>query len=251
MLYTTFENKSIIKGVLTAVDPLHIGGGYQYGTDLINADGAVLKDAAGNPVIPGSALKGVVRTKFETILRAAGITVCDPFNDKDENCLTRAKAVRIKQEKLPPAQQAEKLYQASCDVCRLFGNRQFAGKLHFKDCCYLGDAPCRFEKRECTGVDRVTGSVAMKAKHTFEIIPKGTQFDFVLIVENLAQEQERYLALILDILCGKGITDEDFLTVGGKSTRGLGRIRLDITEQTRFTADDCRNKILAFLNREE
>lgn len=254
MLYTKFENKTIVKGILTAVDPIHIGAAGKESLNPIEVDNAVLKDAAGNPLIPGSSLKGVVRSQFEAILRSVGARVCDIHNDKDESCTSQDIIKRIrsrsKDQKLPLLEQAELYYEASCEVCRLFGGRQFAGKLHFKDCYYAGDSPCLFEKRDGVGINRETGSAARGVKYDFEIIPKGTQFDFELIAENLDEKQEKYLGLILDMLCGKGMTDGDYLAVGGKTTRGLGRIRLEISEQTRRTAEDYKKSIFAFLNGE-
>ena len=47
MLYTEFHNKHIIKGILTAVDPLHIGAASKDSLNPIEVDNAVLKDAAG------------------------------------------------------------------------------------------------------------------------------------------------------------------------------------------------------------
>lgn len=250
MLYTEFNNKHVIKGILTAVDPLHIGAASKDSLNPIEVDNAVLKDAAGNPLLPGSSVKGVVRSQFEAVLRSVGARVCDVHNDRDDVCTSKRKIDEIKKSKLPALQQAEAFYEASCDVCRLFGGRQFAGKLHFKDCCYIGNETCRYEKRDGVGIDRETGAAKTRVKYDFEIIPKGTQFDFVLIAENLTPEQERYLRLILDMLCGKGITDGDYLAIGGKTTRGLGRICLKITEHTKMTAEDYRQKISAFLNGE-
>lgn len=254
MLYTTFENKTIVKGILTAVDPIHIGAAGKDSLNPIEVDNAVLKDAAGNPLIPGSSLKGVVRSQFEAILRSVGARVCDIHNDKDESCVSKrvidAIRSRSKEQELSLLEQAQQYYEASCEVCRLFGGRQFAGKLHFKDCYYYGDSPCLFEKRDGVGINRDTGSAKQGVKYDFEIVPKGTKFEFELIAENLDEKQEKYLELILNMLCGKGITDGDYLAVGGKTTRGLGRIRLEITEQTRGNAEDYKKRIYAFLNGE-
>lgn len=250
MLYTKLENKTIIKGKLTAVDPIHIGAASKASLDPTEVDSSLLKDASGNPVIPGSSLKGAVRSRFEEILRTIGGRVCDIHNDKDENCVSKNVTREISAKHLSLADQAQEFYDASCDVCKLFGGRQFAGKLQFKDCYYIGDKPCAIEKRDGVGIDRNTGSAKRGVKYDFEIIPKGTQFDFELIAENLDENQEKYLALILDMLQGKSLSDGDYLSVGGKTTRGLGRICLNIDNRNRMTADDYRKKITAFLKGE-
>jgi CRISPR-associated RAMP protein (TIGR02581 family) len=243
MLYSTFSNKFIVKGTIVAVDPIHIGAASSDSLNPIEVDNAVLKDSNGNPVIPGSSLKGVVRSQFESVLKLMGRTVCDIHNDRDEKCISKAKADTIKKKNISRKEQAEELYNGSCEVCRLFGGRYFAGKLHFKDCSYAGDAPCQFEKRDGVGIDRETGAAKKNAKYDYEIIPKGTCFDFEIIAENLDAEQESYLDFIIRLLCGEGISDGDYLAIGGKTTRGLGRIALNGFTKEKITPDELKNRV--------
>lgn len=243
MLYSKFENKVIVKGVLTAVDPIHIGAGSKETLDPIQLDANVLKDGFGNPLIPGSSLKGVVRSRFEAIMYSLGRRVCDIFNEDDNRCISKDKADSIKKEKLSRKKEAQRLYEESCDVCRLFGGKKFAGKLHFKDSYYIGDQPCKYERRDGVAIDRKTGAAKRGAKYDFEIIPKGTKFDFELIAENLDPQQEKYFDFILQMLCGNGITNEDYISVGGKTTRGLGRVKLDNITIEKTDAEEMRKKL--------
>ena len=57
MLLDKFYNKYIIKGVLLAESPIHIGSGDE-SYDPTQIDNAVIRDVNGNPYIPGSSLKG-------------------------------------------------------------------------------------------------------------------------------------------------------------------------------------------------
>ncbi len=158
---------------------------------------------------------------------------------------------RSKRKKIPLEEQAQRYYDQCCDVCKLFGGRHFAGKLHFKDCNYIGSAPCIFEKRDGVGINRNTGAAQTNVKYDFEIVPKGTKFDFLMIAENLDKNQEKHLELVLNILCGIGITDEDYLAIGGKTTRGLGRIKLEKVETSKMSSETYREKIMAFLSPEK
>ena len=248
MLYDTFVNKFVIKGVLEAVDPIHIGASAKDSLNPIEVDDSVLKDANGNPIIPGSSIKGVVRTQMESILKGIGKRVCNIHNDMDKNCtdkdfLKKIQKIESEQEK------AQKIYEQSCEICKLFGGRGFAGKLHFKDAYYIGDAPCAYEHRDGVGIDRETGSAQKGVKYDFDIIPKGTKFDFVLIAENLDQEQTAFFYYIRDLLCGNGLTDEDYLSVGGKTTRGLGRIRLIDVQESSVTAEDIKKRLDSYLTK--
>ena len=228
MLYNSFQNRIIIRGEIEAIDPIHIGASAKESLNPVDLDAHVLKDAAGNPVIPGSSIKGVVRSRFEAILRTLSVPVCDIFNKSDETCTSQAFITKIQKDKgKTDAEKAQDLYNRSCTVCQLFGGRAIAGKLRFKDCSYIGEK-CAYENRDGVGIDRDTGAAKRGAKYNFEIIPKGSRFDFMLIAENLDEAQKPYLNFILDMLEGKGITEGDYIAIGGKTTRGMGRIRLAI-----------------------
>ena len=89
-------------------------------------------------------------------------------------------------------------------------------------------------------IDRDTGTA--KNKYDFEVIAKGTQFDFYLIAENLDDAQQNQLNFIVELLKGNSVVEGDYLSVGGKTTRGMGRVRLTDTTITTITAEDLKNK---------
>lgn len=247
MLYHRFENRTIITGVLEAIDPLHIGASAKESLNPVDLDQHVLKDAAGNPVIPGSSIKGVVRSRFEAVMRSLDLPVCDIFNTEDSACATNQAIKHVqKDNRLSDAAKAETLYDMSCVVCQLFGGRAVAGKLRFKDCSYIGET-CAFEKRDGVAIDRDTGAAAGGKKYDFEIIPKGSCFDFTLVAENLDAQQETYLAFILRMLEGKDIVEGDYLSIGGKTTRGLGRVRLKDVKTETLTREVMKARMLAQL----
>lgn len=243
MLYDNFENRTIIKGELVAVDPIHIGASGNGSLNPSDLDAHVLKDSLGNPIIPGSSIKGVIRSRFEAIMRSIGENVCDIFDNKPENCVSDNFAKEtFRDKKLDDIAKAKALYDKSCVVCRLFGGKAVAGKLRFKDCSYIGE---KFvgEKRDGVGIDRDTGAAKGSAKYDFEIIPKGSRFDFVLIAENLDEQQGKYLKFIIDMLEGNGIIDGDYLSFGGKTTRGLGRMKLEKTSIQKIDANKLKEQI--------
>lgn len=215
MLFDKFNNKSTITGVLTAIDPIHIGSAGAEVLDPTQVDNSVLKDLNGLPVIPGSSIKGVVRSYFEAVMRSVGKNACDCMDSKNK-CVTDNDMKSFRGSEIDKAQQA---YNQSCDVCKLFGGTALASKLQFKDSTYIGDV-CVYEHRDGVGIERETGAAKRGAKYDFEIVPKGSKFTFTLIAENLDDEQKKYLDFILKTL------ENGELSVGGKTTRGLGRIQL-------------------------
>src|SRR5690606_22340524 len=72
-----FERRTVLHLRLEATTAFRIGVGRSH--DATTTDLPVLRDAAGVPVIPGSSLKGVVRSQIEALMRARNIEACDPF----------------------------------------------------------------------------------------------------------------------------------------------------------------------------
>lgn len=233
MLFDKFENKYVLKGVLVALDPIHIGTSAKSSLDPVDVDSSVLKDSRGFPVIPGSSVKGVVRSWFESVLRGAGINACDVLDDK-KYC-TRDREYEIKKCK-DIRKKAELAYECSCEACRLFGGRELAGKLQFKDCYFTGEKPS-YEFRDSVCIDRETGAAKNRKKYDFEIISKDSEFSFYLTAENLDEKQKKYFDFIVE-----GLKSGE-LSVGGKTSRGLGRFMVKDIEIEAVTADDIRKRL--------
>ena len=237
MLFDKFENKKIITGVITAIDPIHIGSSQREGMDPTQVDNSVIKDASGKPIIPGSSLKGVIRSNFEAVLRSVGKKACNVFDTRDKICLTNEELNSISNNKSTNYyEKAEKMYDKSCDACKLFGGRGVASKLQFKDCAFIGEK-CVYEYRDGVGIDRETGAAKGGAKYDFEIVPKGSKFTFYMTAENLDDDQKKYLDYILNVL------ESGELSIGGMTTRGLGRIRLEDREENEISLVDLQKAL--------
>lgn len=231
MLYDKFVNKYTVKGKLIVTDPVHIGSSVKNSLDPSNVDNSVLKDSRGIPVIPGASVKGVIRSHFESVLRGIGANCCDVLDNRE--CCTEKADVRGKTKKIESQREkAEIAYSCSCEACRLFGGREFAGKIHIKD-CYLNGTPS-FEYRDGVGIDRETGAAKRGAKYDYEVVSKDSEFDFIMTAENLDEKQEKYFEFIL------GTLESGELSIGGKTSRGLGGFRIEIEEREKKTADDIR-----------
>ncbi len=81
-LLDTFDQRLRMEGVLATRTGLHIGAGES--GDPLATDSPVVRDASGAPFVPGSSLKGVVRSATESLLRGAtnghggeGLWTCD------------------------------------------------------------------------------------------------------------------------------------------------------------------------------
>ncbi len=238
MLYDKFYNRYIVTGKLVAIDPIHIGSSSKNSLNPIDVDNSVLKDNNGRAVIPGSSVKGVVRSYFESVLRSIDENkVCDVL-DKEKCCTCQEKAVKnLKDAKKSPEKYAKVVEEESCDVCKLFGGREFAGKLQFKDCYLIGEPS--YEHRDGVGIDRETGAAKNTVKYDFEIVSKDSEFEFTMIADNLDDQQKKYFDFIVAAM------EEGNLAVGGKTTRGLGRFKIVIDDAGKkiITADDIKARL--------
>ncbi|SFP76938.1 type III CRISPR-associated RAMP protein Csx7 [Caldicoprobacter faecalis] len=225
MLLDRFYNKYIIKGTLIADTPIHIGSGEE-SFDPVQVDNSVIRDSNGNPYIPGSSLKGVLRSYLETLLISgvderfnACLIVNEPCLDNDDVKSIKETCKSSQSNQNVDRLVAEEIYKKMCTVCRIFGNQYFASKLVVNDCT-LKEDKAYVERRDGVGIDRDTGTAADKKKYTFEQLAAGAKFDFCMTVDNLEPEYEELLKLMINVL------KSGELRVGGKTSVGLGCIRL-------------------------
>ncbi|HEY8476235.1 MAG TPA: CRISPR-associated RAMP protein Csx7, partial [Chloroflexota bacterium] len=181
----------------------------------------VVKGPDGTPFIPGSSIKGVLRFQAERILRSltgrADLRACDPFDDP---CLTDA--ARRPERGEDERTYAERIWSASCLVCRLFGSAALGSRLLFKDAHLLNgdDLPVVTQVRDGVGIDRDLGAAREGIKYDFEVVVPGARFDVEILAENVEPWE---LGFFLSVL---RLWEEGTLAIGGKVTRGPGWGRL-------------------------
>lgn len=177
------------------VDALHIGSG-----DPAEPGGpnAFLANAAGEPVVPGSSLKGVIRSRAEYLLRSLGGRACP-----DGRC-------------------------SDCPSCEVFGygggkrgtDDEAVGRrsaVAFRNSGIEGFHP---SERIHVSVDRFTGGALDGALFQDSVVDAGS---FRVTVDPLHGEAPDYaLGLILAALID---LDEGLLGLGGSVTRGYGTVR--------------------------
>lgn len=221
------EARLRLTGVLTTRTGLHVGAGAA--GDFDGLDQPVLRDALGLPFIPGSSLKGVVRSTIEAILRAndgraRGLWACDPLvqgGPEDQRACGAHEGGRRQEAQAAP----------HCAVCNLFGSRVLASHVRVSD-ALMRDAARRnpIEVRDGVAIDRDTGTVAGRQKYDFEVVAPGTSFDLEVFVENPEPWSMGLLLLGFDQIAA------GYTAVGGFTSRGLGRVHIEWTECEEVTA---------------
>jgi CRISPR/Cas system CSM-associated protein Csm3 (group 7 of RAMP superfamily) len=219
-------------GTLEARTAVHVGSGE--GSEV--ADLLLRRDAAGNIVIPGTAIAGALRALLTRLApRFKGVEVC------------RA---------LWPGEARDKVKNKGCGcaVCRLMGDvepsdegeeRVAASRLLVFNARLLkGELPMI---RDSVGIDRGTGAAARRtaAKYDLEVIPAGARFELRVELREppeggTPETDERLLAAAL------GEWRARRLALGGDVGRGLGAF--DLTGLHYYERDlDTPDALMAFL----
>ncbi len=263
-------------GVLETRTALHVGTGTVLSTAT---DSPILRGTDGLPMIPGSSVKGALRSASERLLRALGQPACVVFGDEtsaDETlrCLTTDKTgrelffrlkggdvsaeekKRANQRFHPPGddfwrdfgqhegRQIEILQQELCRACLTWGSPFLAGRIRVPDLRLGGEEAWSgaTEIRDGVGLNRDTGTAAERVKFDLEALPAGARFDFELICEPEADRAVVALA-VGELLQGN-------IPLGGRVTRGLGDVVL--TEFTIQEVDLAKaEELIAYLTRRQ
>ncbi|ASS74489.1 CRISPR-associated RAMP protein [Tumebacillus algifaecis] len=221
-----FQNELSVCGEVHLVTPLHIGAG---NNGLFGVGNEVVKRANGAPYIPGSSLKGTLRSVLERLSdvatlpkSASGKSACISTDD-DHFCLKDSQKYEVRDIHFRNGKQAEEIAQIvsneSCILCHLFGNTMMAGKVQFFDSEVVLDSwGGRYDHRDGVGIDRDSGTTKHGVKYEFEAVPAGTAFHFSLRASNLTDEEKVWLFVGLELLRSGEVT------LGGKAARGLGKV---------------------------
>ena len=184
---------------------------------------AVRTQVEGEPsvFIPGSSLKGVMRSHAETLLRTEGLPITGTF-DREAH-----QAYSIKDP-------CTETYRNRCPIGRTFGNLHVRGHVSVTDLIPGGREPSgsperraqvelanQVDLRNGVGIDRLLGSASGGALYDMEAVVQG-RFDGRILLVNAQLYQ---LALVLAVLRE---LDDGFIALGSTSTRGFGQVAVSL-----------------------
>jgi hypothetical protein len=171
--------------------------GFTIADGLLTADGlpatvARPRQRGGRPLIPGSAWKGVIRSRAEYIIRSrygeqAACRQLDGCGD--------------------------------CPACGIFGHRGQRSALAFRD-SYIEDVPASPPPRTQVGIDRVSGGARDSLLFQTQPLPAGR---LRLRIDALGAVPQWVRNLIWHVLRD---IDDGLIGVGSRTTRGLGTLTL-------------------------
>lgn len=210
----------VIVASLKARTAIHVGSGE--GSDT--TDALIRRNTAGTPIIPGTAIAGVLRGLLTRLAPRLGASVCMVLLGSTESC--------------------------DCPVCQLLGDVSPSDEADSKSAASrllvfnarLTDSKPQTLIRDGVGINRVTGAAARagRVKFDLETLPAGTTFKLRLELRGTDDEDEHLLA------AGLSEWKMGRLWLGGRVARGLGAFDLKQVEfKTREL--DTSDRLLAFL----
>jgi len=219
--------KLILEGTVCCETGLHIGAG-KGSLEIGGADNPVVKDAFGRPYIPGSSLRGRLRSLLEHSSGAVAPSELVYLSRR------KGQEVRIHQSNRPDD-----------EICLLFGRNPGRMERVRGDVLETTTAtPARLTVYDATldldsitaamrenlddeltevksenAIDRITSQASPR---TLERVPAGARFRFRMVLDILCEEDKALAGRVLE---GLRLIEDDAL--GGGGSRGSGRVRFD------------------------
>src|ERR1700720_3000353 len=217
--------KLILEGEMRCETGLHVGAG-KGSLEIGGSDNPVVKDAFGRPYVPGSSLRGKIRSLLE---QTSGLAVPAELVYLSKR---KGQEVRIHQSDRPDD-----------EICLLFGRNpgrmdRVAGealdtRLATPARLAIYDAPLDAqsitpqmrenlddeitEVKSENAIDRITSQANPR---TLERVPAGARFHVRMVLDILCEEDKALAARLIE---GLRLLEDDAL--GGGGSRGSGRVR--------------------------
>ena len=207
-MFDLLESRLIVEYEIRTLSDLHIGGHESSAPG--DVDMAVIRDSGGYPIVPGSSLKGVLRSEMERLLRGLLKRACTPEDLCDPK--------KVKE----------------CTVCQLFGGRELAASIRVRDA--VTDSK-KTHVRDGVSIDRKKRKAVPGAYYTIEVVPKGTVFGGVITIENPKIDEFEYakLGALLGTIRFFNATAR---SIGGGVSRGFGEVVIEPTLIREVTANN-------------
>ena len=202
------------------------------------SDLGVMIDSKGQPILPGSSLKGKLRSTCENLSHALKLSACMLNHaasgvscTSDINYYSRVLR-QTYQEALEQGLQARLKWidENTCDVCKLFGSAVQTSRLWLSDGKLEAWASV-MQVRDGVVIDRDSRTAVDNLKYDYEVVPPDSRFELRIDLENPTDSDLALLGAALFEWCAGS-------SIGGFTSRGLGRFHL---ENVKLSGVDMRD----------
>ncbi len=214
--------KVFLEGNIEVKTGLSVGGG-SVGLEIGGADKVVVRNPLTNePYIPGSSLKGKMRSLLEKLYGQ----VTSGKDDKGNPTAMPCKC-------------------GTCPICEVFGvsaaeDKGMASRLIARDSKLTDDSSKKLEKSKSTDmpftevktevvIDRITSAATPR---NFERVPAGAEFELNMVCN--IYEGDKEAELLGKVFEGLRLVQDDYL--GGGGSRGYGQVKFRLKPLT------CKNQ---------
>lgn len=223
-------NISVTFGLrLTCRTGLHIGSGAN--TAMTPGELPIIRDGSGRPLIPGSSLRGVLRSGLEALAQSTGLAQklpaergAEPENEDQKRFLafwlTLDPVARLFGA-IAPHQKGERRDR---DRSHAYGSR-----VQFSDLVCQDSSP-HIDLRDGVAISRETRTASGGGLFAYEVVDAGTRFAGSVRLLNPEPFEVGLVAQSLWML------DQGMLLLGGKKARGLGWVQVETTSPFQVTA---------------
>jgi len=227
------KGKIFIRGEIHTLTGLHIGGA-KSALDIGGVDLSVVKKPGGVPYIPGSSLKGKLRS---LLARAAGTTCITAREAKNNHKSDEKDAQHIAEIfGLPGNEPGETAEEGTPRTTRLIVRDADLDEEKFKERfgeeLELGFSEVKWEN----SINRTTGT----AQHPrqLERVPAGAVFKFEMVYDKY--DDDKYKSHLEYIIQAMRLLQSDYL--GGHGSRGYGKIAFENVEFFERDVEDFKDK---------
>ena len=211
MVFEKLETITEIEVQYTTCSCLAIHAGKSAAYSIV--DQSIIK-IGGVPVIPGSSLKGALRSIIESILSKSGVDVCIPEASIPKQIKQRRNVDEYARYlgRLPPCNQIKG--DDVCPVCEIFGAASLSGRAVFLDA--RPESTIEPIKRTHVAIRRDTNAQSDGSLMELEAVDKGAVFSGKIRIINAENWHIGAILRALEVL--------KLIGLGAKKTAGYGEI---------------------------
>lgn len=231
-----FRENYVITGTIVCESGLHIGGSSD-AVDIGGSDNPVIRDViTGHPYIPGSSLKGKLRSLLELADKQSSESVIKNKGKvaSDEDCIAVKLFGTTPKEDVKADDDVS--YQTRTIIRDSLPSEETIIKWENADELYAG-SEIKWENT----INRITSEAKPR---NIERVPRGSEFNLEIIFSTYAEEEYNNLVKLLEAM---QLLENNYL--GGSGSRGSGQIRFKdikiVKRSIEFYTENADEEIIA------
>ncbi|MHA1370358.1 MAG: RAMP superfamily CRISPR-associated protein [Promethearchaeota archaeon] len=233
--HSEISKRIILTVELETLEPVHVGSEKE--TSLSSIDLPIIRDSNGNPTIPGSTIKGVLRSYYSRLINSAGDDILNRYNIKKikdgVGSLNEIEKRFTKAEKIDDKQSI--IENELGTIEKLFGISGLASAIVITDAT---SSNCKVRVNKHIKIDNNTDKIVKGGLFDVEAVDDKNIFEFKIIYDFLKDKAysdvNNFVENILKPSLNKGLE----LFIGGQKSRGYGLVKASLKKEESYTIED-------------